>query len=169
MNPVDATDLDTVYWCQSNKQYLIFEKLVLNYGFSLMKRIYNSKWFPRFFYVKPDGGKNSGVTAYFLIERKILFSIGILRFNKGTREAYHNHAFNALTWWFKGNVTEIKIEGEEKNFKPSFIPKYTSKNNFHKVKANETTFALTFRGPWKNTWEECRSGKYVTHGRKEVC
>ena len=46
-----------------------------------MKKIYNSKWFPRLFYVKPDGGKDSGVTAYFLIEWKPVFSIGILHFN----------------------------------------------------------------------------------------
>lgn len=33
-----------------------------------MKKLYYSKWWPRLFYVKPDGGKDSGVTAYFLIE-----------------------------------------------------------------------------------------------------
>ncbi len=41
-----------------------------------MKKIYHSKWFPRIFYTKPDGGTNSGVKAFFLIEWKILFSIG---------------------------------------------------------------------------------------------
>ena len=135
-----------------------------------MKKIYNSKWFPRFFYTKPDGGKNSGVTAYFLIEWKVLFSIGILHFKEGTREAYHNHAFSALTWWLKGKVTEIKLEGTEKDFDPSFKPKYTSRDNFHKVKALKDTFALTFRGPWKDTWKEYRKDKYVTltHGRKEI-
>ena len=130
-------------------------------------KIYKSKWFPRLFYIKPDGGKDSGVTAFFLIEWKILFSIAILHFKKGTREAYHNHAFNALTWWIKGNVTEIKIEGQEKDFKPSLKPKYTSRSNFHKVKAHQDTFAITFRGPWNNTWKEYRKDKYVTltHGR----
>lgn len=135
-----------------------------------MKKIYNSKWFPRLFYKKPDGGNNSGVTAYFLIEWKILFSIGILHFKEGTREAYHNHAFNALTWWIKGKVTEIKIDKSEKDFKPSLIPKYTSKDNFHKVKAHENTIAITLRGPWNDTWKEYRKNKYVTltHGRKEI-
>jgi len=130
-------------------------------------KVYNSKWFPRLFYIKPDGGKNSGVTAYFLIEWKILFSIGILHFKEGTREAYHNHAFNALTWWIKGRVTEIKLEGIEKNFKPSLKPKFTSRDNFHKVKAHKDTIALTLRGPWNNTWKEYRKDKYVTltHGR----
>lgn len=135
-----------------------------------MKKIYNSKWFPRLFYTKPDGGKDSGVTAYFLIEWKILFSIGILYFKKGTREAYHNHAFNALTWWLKGDVTEIKINGEEGDYRPSFTPKYTSRTNFHKVRANKDTWALTFRTNWRNTWQEFKNDEYVilTHGRKTL-
>lgn len=135
-----------------------------------MRKIYNSKWFPRFFYVKPDGGKDSGVTAYFLIEWKVLFSIGILHFKEGTREAYHNHAFHALTWWLKGKVTEIKLFGHDKVFIPSFKPKFTSKTNFHKVMAHKDTYALTIRGPWNNSWKEYRKDKYVTltHGRKEI-
>jgi hypothetical protein len=135
-----------------------------------IKEIYNNKWFPRLFYVKPDGGKDSGVTAYFLIEWKVLFSIGILHFKKGTREAYHNHAFNALTWWLKGNVTEEKLDLKKKDYKPSLIPKFTSKTNFHKVIANENTWALTFRGVWEDTWMEFKNDSYVTltHGRKEI-
>ena len=135
-----------------------------------MKRIYNSKWFPRFFYIKPDGGKDSGVTAYFLIEWKILFSIGILHFKEGTREAFHSHAFNALTWWFTGSVTEQKKEGTTKDFKPSIKPKYTSRDNCHKVLAHRSTLALTFRGPWQDTWKEYRKDICVTltHGRKEL-
>lgn len=149
-----------------------------------MKKIYNRKWFPKIFYTKPDGGNDSGVKAYFLIEWKILFSIGILRFNKGSREAYHSHAFNALTWWLKGSVTEARLncvfdgegtlirknEDDKKNFKPSLIPKITLKSNCHKVIAHETTYALTFRGPWKNTWNELKDNKWVTltHGRKLI-
>ena len=110
-----------------------------------MKKLYYSKWFPRFFYKKFDGGKESGVTGYFLIEWKILFSIGILKFNEGTREAFHNHAFNALTWWLKGRVTEIKIDTSEKEFTPSFIPKYTSRKNFHKVFAHTNSIAIIVR------------------------
>jgi diphthamide synthase (EF-2-diphthine--ammonia ligase) len=74
-----------------------------------MKKIYNSKWFPRLFSVRSDGGKDSGVTAYFLIEWKPVISIGLLHFKPGTREAYHSHAFNALTWWLQGSVTEVKL------------------------------------------------------------
>jgi hypothetical protein len=135
-----------------------------------MNKIYNSKWFPRIFYVKPDGGKSSGVTAYFLIEWKILFSIGILHFKKGSREAYHNHAFNALTWWLKGSVTEEKIDKVSKNYKPSFKPKYTSRGNFHKVIAYKDTYALTFRGCWKDTWNEFKNNELITltHGRLKL-
>lgn len=135
-----------------------------------LKQIYHSKWFPRLFYIKPDGGKDSGVTAYFLIEWKVLFSIGILHFKKGSREAYHNHAFNALTWWLKGNVTEEKIDGTQKDFEQSMKPKYTSRDNFHKVIAHDDTYALTFRGPWKDVWNEFKHNKLITltHGRKEI-
>ncbi len=135
-----------------------------------MKKIYNNKWFPRLFYKKPDGGKDSGVTGYFLIEWKPFFSIGILRFKKGTREAYHNHAFNALTWWLTGSINEMKLDGEEKIFNASFKPKYTIRKNFHKVDAQKETFALTFRGPWKDTWNESKNGELITltHGRKLI-
>ena len=149
-----------------------------------MKKIYNSKWFPRLFSVRSDGGKDSGVTAYFLIEWKPVISIGLLHFKPGTREAYHSHAFNALTWWLQGFVTEVKLiepireygdvvsykENEEKDYIPSIIPKYTSRDNFHKVIAHEDTYALTFRGPWHDAWMEFKEDKIVklTHGRKEV-
>lgn len=143
----------------------------------ILKQIWHSKWFPRIFYIKPDGGKDSGVTAYFLIEWKILFSIGILHFKEGGREAYHNHAFNALTWWLKGSITEERISNlifnkgiVRKNFKSSFKPKYTLKDNFHRVIAHKDTYALTFRGAWKDTWQEFKNEKYITltHGRKEI-
>ena len=48
-----------------------------------------------------DGGKESPVDGYFLIECKGLFSVALLKFNKGGREAYHTHAFDAYTWFLK--------------------------------------------------------------------
>ncbi len=124
-----------------------------------------------------DGGKHSGVTGFFIVEIKPLFSIVLLRFNKGTREAFHSHAFNALTWFVKGLVVEHRIDpaypgvSVAKSFGPNLKPKFTPRNNYHKVESVETTFALSFRGPWANTWQEyLPSGKFVTltHGRKEV-
>lgn len=49
-------------------------------------------------------------------------------------------------------------------------PKYTPRSNFHKVIAHENTYALTFRGPWLDTWNEFKNDKIVTltHGRKEI-
>ena len=115
----------------------------------------------------PDGGKDSGVTAYFLIEWKDVFSIALLRFNQGSREAYHTHAFNAITWWIKGSIVEEHMEEDTKVYFPSFKPKYTPRTCFHKVIAVETSWALTFRGPWKKYWYEFKNDKVtkLTHGR----
>lgn len=135
-----------------------------------MKKIYHNKWFPRIFYTKPDGGRDSGVTGYFLIEWKVLFSVGLLKFNKGSREAFHNHAFNAITWWLTGDVVEKHKTGESKRFRPSLKPKITKRDCYHKIVAEETSYALTLRGPWVDVWEEFKENKttYLTHGRKLV-
>ncbi len=136
-----------------------------------LRKIYHHKAFPRLFYIKPDGGKDSGVTGYFLIEWKILFSIGLLRFSEGSREAFHNHAFNAFTFWLKGKVIEEDLKGTRRNFVgPSRHAKYTPRDKCHKVHGVTTTWALTFRGPWVNYWKEFReSGETtLTHGRKIV-
>lgn len=121
-----------------------------------------------------DGGEGSGVTGYFLVELKPLFSIVLLRFNKGTREAYHEHAFNAWTLWLKGRVLEriLRIDrgfDEVHEFFPGRL-KYTPRYPLHKIEALETSWAISIRGPWVNSWREFRGGRFVTltHGRKEV-
>lgn len=137
----------------------------------ISKQIYTHKWFPRFLYVKPDGGIDSGVKGYFLIEWKPFLSIGVLHFKKGSREAFHSHAFNAVTFWLKGSVTEIKHpSGQELKFSAGFKPKYTPRNNFHKIIADEDVYALTFRGPWMDYWYEFKNNKHITltHGRVVV-
>jgi hypothetical protein len=139
----------------------------------LLSKIYRSKYFPRLFYTKPDGGKDSGVTGYFLIEWKCLFSVGVLRFNEGSREAYHSHAFNALTWWLSGEANELRKEGEEllvTKYKRRWKPKFTPKDNIHKVVCTTKSWCFTLRGSWEDTWKEYRDGEVVTltHGRKEV-
>ena len=123
----------------------------------------------RFFEKSHDGGENSGVTGYFVVEIKSLFSIVLLKFNKGTREAFHNHAFNAITFWLTGSVKEHMIDGTVNVWKAGQV-KYTPRSNFHKVEALEETWALSIRGPWVNTWNESRFGKMftLTHGRKEI-
>lgn len=118
----------------------------------------------------PDGGTNSGVKAYFLFESKRIGSVALLRFEKGTREAFHSHAFNALTWWLRGSVTERHVDGRARNWRPSIKPKLTKRSCFHRVEAREVTWALTLRGPWHDTWLEQRHGRTVTltHGRVEL-
>ena len=106
-----------------------------------------------------------------MIEWKALFSIGILHFRKGSREAFHSHAFNALTFWLKGNVTEMKYKNTiPLHFSASYVPKYTRRSNTHKVIAHENTYALTFRGPWVDYWYEFKNNKMtiLTHGRKVI-
>lgn len=126
----------------------------------------------KFMSAAPDGGQKSTVQGFWLFEIKPLFSVVLLKFNPGTRENYHSHAFNALTWFVKGNVIEYHLNGDKYKWGPSFIPKYTPRNCFHKVFATEPTYALSFRGAWDNTWKEydpvLRKFITLTHGRKEV-
>ncbi len=117
-----------------------------------------------------DGGKKSHVWGFWLVEFKPLFSIVLLRFDPGTREAFHTHAFNAFTWWLSGHVTEFHKDGSQKDWTPSLKPKLTRRNCYHKVFAHKTTYALSFRGPWHQTWKEHADGieTTFTNGRKIV-
>ena len=96
-----------------------------------------------------DGGPASPVTAYFLCEFKGLFSVALLRFGEGSRSNYHSHAFNALTFFLKGSMNEYMEDGPIVPYK-KFKPKLTRRNDVHKVYAREVSWALTFRGPWKD-------------------
>lgn len=125
-----------------------------------------------------DGGRDSGVRGFFFVEIKSLFSVVLLRFNPGSREAYHSHAFNAVTWFLRGKVVEERIHGDHEAdlsfeytpFGPNVRPKFTPRENCHRVSSVGITYALSFRGPWIDTWREYRAGKFVTltHGRKVV-
>jgi predicted metal-dependent enzyme (double-stranded beta helix superfamily) len=117
-----------------------------------------------------DGGDNSHVTAYTLIEIKSLFSIILLKFAPGTRDAYHSHAFNAVTWILRGKFIEQNLYGPAITYVPSLRPKITLRATFHKVFSVGKTWAITFRGPWKDQWHEFVGGKLVslTHGRKVI-
>lgn len=123
-----------------------------------------------------DGGKDSGVTGFFFVEIKPLFSVVLLHFRNGTREAYHSHAFNALALWLRGRVIERRLVGpehdmcEESREYHAGQLKYTSRENMHKVESLGDTWALSIRGPWAKTWKEFKGGKVVTltNGRKVV-
>jgi len=127
----------------------------------------------RLFEKTKDGGPESPVTGYFLIEIKSLFSIVLLHFG-GTREAFHSHAFNAVTLWLKGTVIEVvqKEDGEVENIWSSGQIKYTSRNLMHKIIPVYNAWAISFRGPWSKTWQEYKPAEdktiTLTHGRKIV-
>jgi hypothetical protein len=116
-----------------------------------------------------DGGPDSHVSGFFIVEIKSLFSIVLLRFGNGTREAFHSHAFSALTLWLKGKVKEHLLSGESHYWYAGDL-KYTSKKCFHKVEAMGDAWALSFRGPWVDRWRENVKGTFttLTHGRKVV-
>lgn len=109
-----------------------------------------------------DGGPKSPVDAYFLIELKGLFSIALLKFNQGGREAFHTHAFDAWTWFLKGDLVEEDISGDIRVYRRSLIPKVTLKSKNHRVKANKDSWCLTIRGPWESTWTETLNNKLTT-------
>ena len=121
---------------------------------------------------RKDGGPKSPVDVYFLCEFKSLFTIGLLKFNKGGREAFHSHAFDAYTWFLSGDLIEEDVDGTLYSYTKSFKPKTTLKSKMHRVKANKDSWCLTIRGPWVDTWQEYHettdTKTTLTHGRKVV-
>ena len=125
----------------------------------------------RFFQKTKDVGPESPVDAFFLVEIKSLFSIAVLRFNRGSRENYHSHAFNALTWFISGDLEEDIYVFKNHKYKRSLLPKVTKRSCVHKVIAHKTSWCFTIRGPWADIWHEVdKDGKLITltHGRKIV-
>lgn len=133
----------------------------------------------RFFFKRKDGGQRSNVTGFWLCEGKRSFSIALLRFSDGARDCYHSHAFNCWSLVFTGDLVEDKLglgwgSSADKHTYTRFnwlsgLFK-TSRDNLHRVHSEGTTWVLTFRGPWHDTWFELRGSKLVklTHGRKEL-
>jgi hypothetical protein len=108
----------------------------------------------RFFSKAKDGGLESKVTGYWLAEIKSLFSIALLRFDDGSRETYHSHAFDCISWVLKGELREEHVSGEVEFHNRSLTPVVTRCSTFHRVFSNGTTWVLTFRGPWARRWAE---------------
>lgn len=126
-----------------------------------------------------DGGPESRVLAYWLVEIKWLFSIVLLRFEDGSRDAYHTHAFNSVSWVLSGELQELHspetkpdpFDRCEWHF-PGPFPVITRRKTSHKVTSTGTTWVLSFRGPWAKTWQEYvpSTGKTstLTHGRRPI-
>lgn len=122
-----------------------------------------------------DGGPDSPVDGFFLIEIKSAFSIVLLRFNEGGREAFHSHAFHALTWFIRGDLVEETLNTEYNYtnyyfYRRSLIPKLTTRSKNHRVRAYCNSWALSIRGPWSSTWTEDTDTHHtvLTHGRNIV-
>lgn len=119
-----------------------------------------------------DGGAESTVWAHWLVEMKRLFSIALLRFEDGTRDAYHNHAFDSVSWVIRGELIEEHLTGRVEVHRPSLKPFKTHKDTFHRVRSKGRSWVLTFRGPWERFWHEYHPSNErlvtLTDGRKEV-
>lgn len=122
--------------------------------------------------VTKDGGDESTVWAYWLIEIKSLFSIALLRFENGSRDAYHTHAFNCVSWVLSGCLIEEHRSWDVVKHFPSIFPVFTYRSTYHKVSSVGRTWVFTIRGPWTRQWMEFlpSEGREITltNGRKEV-
>lgn len=127
----------------------------------------------KFFRRRKDGGRESTVTGYWLVEIKSLFSIVLLRFDGASREAFHTHSFNCFSWVVSGGLRETLIDGRTRFYSPSWFPFITRRTDFHMVDSlTSTTWVLSFRGPWRKRWQEYlpKTDEFVTltNGRREV-
>lgn len=117
-----------------------------------------------------DGGPDSVVDAFYIIEAKSLFTVAVLRFGHGSRDAYHSHAFDCWNWLIKGSITEIfeptNPEPSRKIFR-GLAPWKVYIETMHKVWSDGTSWVFTIRGPWVKTWEEIKGDERYTlgHGR----
>lgn len=121
-----------------------------------------------------DGGPESRVYVWG-IENKRLGSLLLLRFDEGSREAYHSHAFEARSLVMSGCLFEyIPLEDGKLEVLVHEAPKfvYTPRERFHRVVSHGTSWVLSARGPWFATWKDLDLATGVTstltHGRKVV-
>lgn len=130
----------------------------------------------KFLHKAKDGGPESSVTGFWLAEIKSLFSAAVLKFHGRSREAYHTHAFSALSWVVRGRLLEHVMEGGEVvdivEYLPSLIPLFTPRDRMHKVDSDGDTIVFTLRGPWCKEWWEYLENEDVflklAHGRRVV-
>lgn len=127
----------------------------------------------KFLSVAKDGGPASTVTGYWFVEIRKLFSVVSLRFDDGSRDEYHSHAFDSLNWVLRGEVEEQGLfDSFVRRYLPSIVPVLTRRDRFHRVVSRGTTWVLSLRGPWSETWHEYSPAldKFTElgHGRVEV-
>lgn len=121
-----------------------------------------------------DGGEHSTVSALYIVEIKSLFSIVLLRFSAGSREAYHSHAFNCFSWVLSGNLSERHLDGRINRLPPisKWLPFGTYRKTYHKVVSRGVSWVISFRGPWAESWDEYLEHEHrsrtLTDGRIEL-
>lgn len=127
-----------------------------------------SLWFTK----RKDGGPESKVTGYTLYENKRWFTIVLLRFDNGTRDAFHDHAFDSVSWILRGRLVERFLNGTSYEHVRSLRPIRTATSDFHQVRSVGTTWVFSLRGPWKQTWQEYLPAenrfRTLAQGRVEV-
>jgi hypothetical protein len=135
----------------------------------------------RLFYRGKDGGPESTVWGFWLIEWKRLFSVVLLCFEDGTRDVYHSHAFSTVSWVLKGRLQEEVVRTQQQieegrpperfTYRPSWRPIWTPLSRFHQVRSVGRSWVISFRGPWRDVWCELLPGigyRMLTHGRRIV-
>ena len=100
-----------------------------------------------------DGGPESKVWGFFL-ESKRWGSVVLLKYQPGTREVYHSHAFNSISWLLRGKLVERHLSGFVEIHLPGLKPIKTYQDTFHQVESIGTSWVLSFRGPWSKSWKE---------------
>jgi len=144
----------------------------------------------KFLELSKDGGPESSVWAYWLFEIKSVASVALLRFDGASRDAYHSHAFDCVSWVLRGELREHRLLVNRRavtlgtphpfygsisaEYTPSLAPVITRRDHLHRVdsvRKDGPTWVLTLRGPWADTWREwtrARGYETLTHGRKTV-
>lgn len=110
-----------------------------------------------------DGGPASTVFMYG-IECKALASILVLRFENGSRDAFHSHAFNTISWVLSGELQEEHFPTEhtlrkwgcgfKSLYRAALRPVYTYRETCHRVVSRGRTWVLSLRSPWQETWTD---------------
>jgi hypothetical protein len=108
----------------------------------------------RFLSRAKDGGPKSTVTGYWLFEIKRFLSVALLKFEDGSRDEYHSHAFDSVNWVLKGELHEKHLFRHTDLHGPSWLPVITRRETFHRVTSVGTTWVLAIRGPWSDHWQE---------------
>lgn len=121
-----------------------------------------------FMWNKKDGGPYLRAYMYGF-ESKRLGSLLLLRFENGSREAYHSHAFDAISWLLRGTLIERLIGGHAVVHR-SVCRIDTSRETCHKVTSIGRSWVLSLRGRWSDTWTEYVDGQEIvlTHGREVI-